>query len=144
MRTSIVLCGVFFLASGIVQAQFFKQKKPDNSLDYQKCNREYKGLLQDGDIVFTHDNNMILKNLSELQQITTTHLGVAYYEDGDWFVYHSTRPRSVMTEFCEFIDDSHLDKFAILRAKQELDAAFAGKNAQCGPTKYGHSLQHDI
>lgn len=79
--------------------------------------------IKSGDLVFTAVDSFIFRQVAEDTQTWTSHVGVAFFDNGEWYVYESKIPLSVATPICEFIDRSLNEQVEIRRPKFRL-----GKN----------------
>jgi hypothetical protein len=77
--------------------------------------------IRPGDMVFIHVDNLVFRNLENLQDSWATHVGVVVDDIyGNPVVAESRLPKSVMGPICDYVKRSKNYKFSIRRPNQRL------------------------
>lgn len=109
------------------------------------CNKSQQQLRQ-GDIVFLEKGSALNRMIARTTNTWTSHVGVAFEENGRWVVYHATSPTVRKDSFCAFLATS--TNHALFRYKSGLSEsqvarmlAFARKHAEA-KTPYDETHQN--
>jgi len=92
--------------------------------------------IQSGDLVFLELDNYVFKQVAMLTKTWTSHVGIAFYEENEWFVYESVIPFSKRTPLCEYMNKTKGDSFEVKRlpglTQEDIQALKASAEARLG------------
>ena len=77
--------------------------------------------IKSGDLIFTAVDSFIFKQVAKDTQTWTSHVGITFFDDGEWYVYESKIPVSVATPLCNFIDRSLNEQVEVRRFQLRLN-----------------------
>lgn len=117
MNKSSWMVGVLALVLSLSSAQAAGKPRPEPEIDCALLERT----IRPGDIVFIHVDNLVFRNLENLQDSWATHVGIVV-EDfyGNPVVAESRVPKSVTGSICDYVKRSKEYKFSIRRPLKPL------------------------
>jgi hypothetical protein len=68
-----------------------------------------------GDLIFIAIDSFIFRQIADTTKTWTSHVGIIFYEKGEWVVYESRVPKSTVTPLCDFISRSVGDQVNLRR-----------------------------